>query len=205
MLEILSNINEISQLFLLPNFSPEGQEVLQLTGAEAIRLHHDILLPIHLWLGLIHPESPFTKDLLSRNIVDSTRARRSIEDVMPYGVVLPPKQFILTDDFKAAVVRSYEIAQEDVSNQGINEITPIHLFKALVRQQSHISILFLTHTLFVKREDGYADVNIKSFDFFKELLGSDDPSIEYIERIISHGWRDAKEKNSTPSNIEGLN
>lgn len=184
MLERLG-VNEISPLFLLPNFSPEGQETLQLTGEEAVRLHHDTISDIHLWLAMTNSKSPFAKDLLSRGM-DLTRARKNVESLTEYGIALPPDKFRLGTGFKAVLVLAFEKSREE----NAENITPVHLFKALARQKFYIAQMFLFDTLFVRLDGRRAEVRMKNFGFFKELLGSDDPSVWYIDRIISLGRMD---------------
>lgn len=174
------NIGEISPLLLLPNFSPEGQEILQLTADEAIRLHHDRISDIHLWLAISNSKSPFAKDLLTRGI-DLTRARAHIESLTKYGIALPPDKFELETNFKEVLVLAFEKSKEE----NAENIAPVHLFKALARQKYYIANVFLMDVLFVKVDERHSRASIKAFDFFKELLGSDNPSIEHINMIMS--------------------
>ena len=180
------NSGEISPLLMLPNFSPDGQEVLRLTATEAIRMHYDTIFSGHLWLGLIHAESPFTRDLgnYGVGIAEITKVRSSFEGILGYDVNFAPMYFDLSRSVKATLVRAYEIAQED-STQDTREITPNHLFKALAKNEFLQSKLFLRNIIFDPTEGTKYIVNMKAFNHFKELLGPYDANIDEIEIILS--------------------
>ncbi len=169
-------ILEAREISVPENLDQATREILGLAKKEQTRLHSDQISTIHLWLGLVHPESPFTRELSARNI-DLTGARASIEAVTGYGTALPTDEFDLTKDAKAVLILASERAQEE----GGVEITQYHLYQALARHPDYINHLLLMEAVFKVNPE--RQPNQETYSFFQGLWSGNNIILQEMQKM----------------------